>query len=95
MSVMSAFRNFLPAVLRFESEYSPAASQCHTSTIAPASATQPALPMDETRRLRFRSAPSLTDLSAGSERMSERLRRTSVKNGPSVCSGVTMQDGSD
>ena len=87
-------RNFLPAVLPPESEYTPAASQCHTSTVAPASGVQPALPTAETRRVSASGTPSFTDLSVGSDRMSERFRRTSVKNGPSICSGVTTQAGS-
>ena len=37
--------------------------------------------------------PARIDPSAGSERMSERLRRASTKNGPSVCAGVTTHDG--
>src|SRR5581483_1380787 len=69
------------------------ASQCQTSTCAPARGTQPLLLIWETRTVRFNGAPSLTVPSDGSERMSERLSFSSTKYGPSVSSGRTMQEG--
>src|SRR5688572_7495962 len=39
--------------------------------------------------------PSRTEPSVGSERMSERLRRSSTRYGPSVCWGVMTQAGKD
>src|SRR3990172_2921002 len=71
----------------------PCASQCQTSTVAPASGEQ-ALPVTcETRNTSASGTPSFTEPSEGSGRMSDRLSCSSTKYGPSVISGRTTQDG--
>src|SRR6476619_7391607 len=70
----------------------PAASQCHTSTLAPPSGAQ-ALVSCETRNVNASSAPCRTEPSEGSERMSERFNFSSTKYGPSVSAGRATQAG--
>ena len=70
----------------------PVASQCQMSTVAPATGVHVLAPADSTRSLSMSGSPAFIEPSAGSERTSGRLRRSSTKYGPSVCCGVTMQD---
>src|SRR3990170_1129285 len=89
-------RNFLPTVLNpgsATSEYTPWASQCHTSTAAPARGVHPSLETFETRKTTSSGSPSATDPSDGSERMSDRMSISSTKYGPSVSSGRTTHAG--
>src|SRR6266568_7834135 len=75
------------------SEYTPSASQCHTSTVAFASAAH-ALPLTfDTRNVRPSMAPGFTAFVVGSERMSERFSFSSTKYGPSVSAGRTTHGG--
>ncbi len=85
-------RNVWPTVLpprSATSEYTPAASQCQTSTTAPGSGVQAPAASRETRSVIRRGAPGRRVPSAGSERMSERSSLTSTKYGPSVRAGRT------
>src|SRR5690348_12876102 len=68
----------------------PEASQCQTSTVAPAMGAwlPPAWPMLKTSAS---GVPGRTELSEGSLRMSERLSFSSTKYGPSVSSGRAMR----
>src|SRR6185369_13943817 len=89
-------RNFCPTVLprgSRTSEYAPSASQCHTSTTTPGSGAQASPRSAETLNASWSTAPGRTSPLAGSERMSDRTRRSSTKYGPSVCSGRTTQAG--
>src|SRR6266851_3894449 len=75
------------------SEYTPSASQCHTSTCAPWSATQLPEETRETLNVRARTSPGFTTFVVGSLRMSERFSFSSTKYGPSVRAGRTTHDG--
>src|SRR5262245_12631602 len=74
------------------SESAPSASHCQTSTIALLSGLQEAPVMRETWNAKRKGTPGFTEPSEGSERMSERLSFSSIKYGPSVCSGRTTQE---
>src|SRR5262249_17388782 len=69
------------------------ASHCQTSTMALLSGLQEAPVMRETWNVKRKGRPGFTEPSEGSERMSERLSFSSIKYGPSVCSGRTTQEG--
>ena len=61
--------------------------------MAPASGWQPLPFACETRRVSWSGAPSFTEPSEGSDRISARLSWSSTKYGPSVCSGLTIHVG--
>ena len=63
------------------------------STCAPVNGWQPPVLSRETSSVRVNGVPGLTRPSVGSERMSDRFKRSSTKYGPSVCSGRTTQEG--
>ena len=72
-------RNSWPTVpFASTSEYSPVASQCHTSTMASASGEHAPEAARDTLRVRASRAPSLTTPVEGSLRMSDRLRFSST-----------------
>src|SRR5439155_20361721 len=75
------------------SEYTPAASQCQTSTCAFANAVQPEDATRETLNVSASWMPGFTAPVDGSVRMSVRLSFSSTKYGPSVSAGRTMHDG--
>ena len=75
------------------SEYTPSASQCHTSTVAPARPLHAPLLAREMLSASVSAAPGFTDPSVGSLRISDRESFSSTKYGPSVSAGTTMQFG--
>src|SRR3954470_23513910 len=71
----------------------PSASQCQTSTCAPASGVQARSRTVLTASVSSNGVPALTSPVSGSARMSERSSIPSTKYGPSICSGRTTQPG--
>src|SRR5438477_9944120 len=77
------------------SEYTPSASHCQMSTVAPASAVHALLVSDDTLMASVSGAPSFIAPFEGSLRTSARLIFSSTKYGPSVSAGRTMHAGTD
>src|SRR5688572_28166412 len=77
----------------FTPEYRPAASHCHTSTIAPLRGAHPPFAICCTLKLSASGSPELLAPVLGSTRISARSSCLSRKYGPTVSSGFATQRG--